>query len=138
MPILKTDIREVNSEEAAAESAKMTLNGVGINKQVQILSEMFTFNFTRSQVLRLQKRDVYVSVIEEFKKNVVKKAVSDLHTGVSELIPDVIATLKQHLSERNLQAVPMAVKIIGGEAQIEEKQQQAQNITVVLPGSKIE
>lgn len=134
MPVLYTSVKDVPMEQVAARAAVLEMSGVGQNKQVQILSEEFQFNFTRTQIERLRAKDTYLSVVEEYKKNVVKRAVSDLKSGVSGLVPKIIKALEVALDEGNLQAVMPALKVLGIENQ--EPTQQAQNLTVVLPGSR--
>lgn len=134
--VLKTDIREVPLEQVAAKLAVLEMQGVGENKQVTVLTEEFEYPFTRTQLNRLRIKDTYLNVIEDYKKNVVKKAVSDLKGGVSSLVPKIIKALEVALDEGNLQAVMPALKILGVESQ--EPTQQAQNLTVVLPGRQQE
>lgn len=132
-PLIKTDIREIPMEEVAAKAATLAMAGVGINKAVEMLSTEFSFQFTRTQIDRLKKKDTYMRVVKEYKDNIVKSAVAELREGVALLIPKVISALTVALEEGNITAVPHVLKVLGVGG--EEPVQQAQNIQVILPGS---
>lgn len=134
MPIVKTDLKEVPMEEVAAKAAQLSISSVGINKQVQLLSEEFGFNFSRRQIERLRTKDVYQRVVKEYTDNVVKAAVSELKREASNLVPLVTEALKKALETGNINAVPHTLKILG----IDEKDagdSKSQSLTVVLPGA---
>lgn len=135
MPILKTDIREVPQEEVAAKLAILRMTGVGINKCVQLLSEEFCYNFTRTQLKRLEHKDVYVRTVKEYKDNVVKRAIADLKEGTARLVPKIITAIEKSLAKGSTAAIPPALKILGIEG-TEPENKQAQAITVIMPGSK--
>lgn len=138
-PILKTSLIEVDQESAAARMAVLELQGVGIQKQVQLLSEEFNFNFTRRQLqTQLSKKESYAKTKEEYTKSVVKAAVADLKRDVSRLVPKIIQALEKALGDGDIKAIPPALKILGIDIQEAVDNKQAQNITVVLPGKRDE
>ncbi len=68
-------------------------------------------------------------------KELSEKALNEAKTKIKEqtavLVPEIIATLRSHLKERNLQALPHALKILGiGD---EEGNKQATSISVIMP-----
>lgn len=136
MPILKTSILEVPQDEVAARLAVLQVTGVGTNKCVQLLSEEFNFNFTRTQLKRLELRDTFVRTIEEYKKNIVKKAVSDLKEQASRLIPKIVSSIENGLDNNHYQVIPHALKILGVENVEPDNNKQAQVLQVVLPGHR--
>lgn len=131
--IIKTSILEVPSEEAAARLAVLQLQGVGINKIVQLMTEEFGYQFTRAQLKRYEHKEVYVRTVKEYKDNLVKKAVVELKAGTSKLVPKIIEAIEKALDNGNINAITHALKILGVET-IEPENKQAQSITVVLPG----
>lgn len=133
MPLIKTDIREVPMEEVAAKAATLAMAGVGINKAVELLSTEFEFQFTRTQVDRLKKKDVYMRIVKEYQDNIVKNAKIELQHWASSNISLLTSALTTALKEGNITAVPHMLKILGVGG--EEPVQQAQNIQVILPGS---
>lgn len=133
MPIIKTDIRELPIEDITAKFATMTMAGVGINKAVELLSKEYEYQFTRTQIERLRKKDVYIRIVKEYEDSLVKNAVIDLRKGTALIVPKILSALTLALEEGNIQAVPHALKILGVGG--EEPVQQAQNIQVILPGS---
>lgn len=134
MGYVETDIRKVPLDEVAAKFATLTMSGVGINKSVQLLSEEFQYNFTRTQVARLEKKDVYIRVVKEYYDSIVKKAVMDLKRGTSNLVPKIISAIEKALDEGNIGAITHALKILGIEQPEAEGAKQAQTIQVIMPG----
>lgn len=135
MGYVTQDLREINLDAVAAKAAVLTISGVGIHKQVQLLSEEFGYQFTRTQIKRLEVKDTYIKTLEESKKNIIKKAVAELRQGVSGLVPKIIKAIEVALDEGNIAAITPALKVLGIE-NLEPDQKQSQNITVVLPGQK--
>lgn len=133
MPIIKTDIKELPLADITAKFATMTMAGVGINKAVELLSKEYEYQFTRTQIERLRKKDVYIRIVKEYEDNLVENAKIDLRKGTALIVPKILSALTLALEEGNIQAVPHALKILGVGG--EEPVQQAQNIQVILPGS---
>jgi len=129
------DIRDLPMDEVATRAAQLDIYNVGINKQVEILSEEFKYKFTRTQVERLKYKEVYARVKEEYTKTIVKQAVSQLKEGTGKLIPKVLKALEDALDKGNISAVTPTLKILGVET-AEPETKQAQQLTVVLPGRR--
>lgn len=134
MPILNTLLSQIDTELVAAKAAQLQVLGVGANKQVQVLSEQFGYQFTRSQVKRLELKDTYQRVLKEHTESVIKQAVIELKKGTSLLVPKIIEALNKALSDGDIRAILPALKILGIENAVDDTKQ-SQTITVVLPGS---
>lgn len=139
MPILKSSISEVDQDSASARMAVLECQGVGIQKQVQLLSEEFNFNFTRRQLeTQLRKKDAYARTKTEYVNSVVKAAVADLKSGTSRLVPKIISALEKALDNGDLKAVLPSLKILGIDTQEPTDNKQAQSIQIIMPGKRIE
>ena len=123
-------------DKIAAKMAELTISGVGINKQVQLLNEEFDVELNSRRITKYRKREIYQRIMNEYTEGLVKNAIAELKRETSQLIPLVIGAIKKALEEGNLQAVPHALRILGvGE---ESKEAPSQSLTVVLPGMKQE
>src|SRR5574343_108341 len=75
---------------------------------------------------------------QEYVKSLGEKALTEAKAKIREqtamLVPDIVNTLRAHLKDKNLNALPHALKILGFND--EEKQAQATNIQVIMPGSE--
>ena len=132
-----TNIRDVETDKAAARLAILQKLGVGENRIVDTLSEEFNYKFTRAQVKKLEYKDTYLRTIEEYQKKVIKRAVAQLKEMTSSLVPKIVKAIEDALEKGNVNAITPALKILGIES-AEPEQKQAQNITVVLPGKSKE
>lgn len=117
----------------AAKMAELQLAGVGINKQVQLINQEFGTSINNRTITRYRKREVYTRILDEYTNNIVKNAVSNLKREVSDLIPLVTSALRKALEDGNINAIPHVLKVIGIDSEV--KEQQAQQLTVVLPGA---
>ena len=82
-----------------------------------------------SKIINSEACQAYIKTLGE-------KALTEAKVKIKEqtamLVPDIINTLRAHLKDKNLNALPHALKILGFND--EEKQQQATNIQVIMPG----
>jgi hypothetical protein len=72
-------------------------------------------------------RTISDGAVKDFKSTLVRE--------VAKLVPLMVDTLRQHLEEKNLNAIPHALKIMGFD---KEEVEQHSNITVILPGQGAE
>lgn len=127
-------MKPLTPDEVAAKSAELTINQIGLVKQIQLINEEFGMEITRRQLERYRKREVYQRVVRDYTETLIKSSVSELRRGMSNLVPKIIAAIEKALDEGNIQAIPHALKILGVENV--EPVQQAQSLTVVMPGAK--
>lgn len=131
---IKYDIKDVDTEKAAARLAQLHVEQVGRDKCIQILDEEFGYRFTRAQLDRLTKKEIYNNVKDEFYKSIQKQAVAKLKEGTSSLVPKILKALEEAIEKGNIQAIAQGLKILGIE-NAEPETKQAQQLTVVLPGA---
>lgn len=128
------EVEKLKRERMAAKSAELTIAGVGLKKQHEMLAQEFDLTLSRRQVERLRQHAMYKRVLTEYTEGLVKSAIAELKLGVSKLIPKVLTAIENALEADNMQAVPHALKILG--VTEEEPQKQAQAIQVIMPGAK--
>lgn len=122
------DYYDVETKEALAkEFAILKLGGMSVNG----IAKKLNMSFAKA---KLFNESVEVSYfVKQIGNDAVKDFKSKLMQEVSKLVPLMIDTLKVHLEDHNLNAIPHALKIMGFD---KEEIEQAQQITVVLPGEK--
>jgi hypothetical protein len=127
----------VISEEAkglvAEASAKLTLSGVGINQQVKDLSAEFGIPLTRTKLTELKKHSKYAETLME----AAEAGKLQLKAGATGLVPDLLACLGSALKAGDtlgIRAAAIAASILTDKTAPDE-QKQAQQLTVILPGT---
>lgn len=75
---------------------------------------------------------------QEYIKTLGEKALTDAKAKIKEqtamLVPEIVETLRAHLKDRNLNALPHALKILGFND--EEKNTGSTSIQVIMPTSQ--
>jgi hypothetical protein len=133
--IIPVDTRTLPHDLIAASYARMKMNGVGLQKATDMLSDEFGYVLKRTYVERLETRNTFIEICETFRKNVVKKAVADLKNDVSKFAPKIAKVIENALDEGDLKAITPALKILGIDVQEPETKQNT-SITVLLPGAQ--
>lgn len=120
------DLYDLETKEAIAkEYAILKIGGMsiaGISKKLN-LSRKKAELFWDSIEVQYYIKQIGNDAVKDFKLQLMKE--------VSKLVPLMIDTIKQHLEDKNLNAIPHALKIMGFD---KEEVEQSQSITVVLPG----
>lgn len=120
----------------APKIAEMQLLGMPITWQISAIKDQLNITITRRQYNRLLKSDTYKEVMATATDQIKRNAVADLVRRTSDLVPLIDSALRKALEDGQVQAIPHALKILGIDKH-DDTPQQAQQLTVVLPGGEI-
>lgn len=70
----------------------------------------------------------------ELSEHAVSTAKNSIKSEVSKMVKGIVATLQHHLDNKNLNAIPHALKILGFSE--EEKTEKSQNLTIIMPSAE--
>lgn len=136
-----TDYDRVKREEMAEKAAQYTIQGIGINKQVDLMAKEYDLLFTRTNLLTLRKHPRYQEVILADKQarldlvaNAIEMGKLEIQHGTANMVPDLIKAMHEQIKEGNVKAMALAFKALGMD--IVEEKKQDQSLTIVIPGIK--
>lgn len=136
-----TDYDKAKREEMAEKAAQYTIQGIGINKQVDLIAKEYDLLFTRTNLLTLRRHPRYQEVILADKQarldlvnNAIEMGKLELKNGIVNMIPDLIKAMHDQVNEGNVKAMALAFKGMGMD--IVEQTKQDQSLTIVIPGMK--
>lgn len=136
-----TDYDRVKRDEMAEKAAQYTIQGIGINKQVDLIAKEYDLLFTRTNLLTLRKHPRYQEVILADKQarldlvnNAIEMGKLELKNGIVNMVPDLIKGMHEQINEGNVKAMALAFKGLGMD--LVEGAKQDQNLTIVIPGIK--
>lgn len=89
-------------------------------------------NVDARRVKRIQEKPECKEAIKEITNSAITNAKNVVKSEVSKMVPALLETLKKHLEEHNLNAVPHALKILG--ITEDEKGPASTKIQVIIPG----
>ncbi len=121
-------------DKLAMRIAELTLSGMGIHKQAELLSTETESKVTHNMITRYKQRAAYKNYMVDAIEQIKKQSISDLVHRVSKLVPMIESTIVTNLENGNINAVPHALRILGLGEETKSTQQQA--LTVVMPGAK--
>ncbi len=133
--VIITDTRNLPHDLIAASYARLKMNGVGLVNATTQLSDEFGYVLKRTYVERLETRSTFIEVCEQFRKNVVKKAVAELKEDVARFSHKIAKLIELKIEEGDLKALTPALKILGIDTQ-EPEQKATQPVNVYLPGAR--
>lgn len=117
--------KEVVEEAQYKIVATMSIAGLSPHAIAQELK------MTRYMVKKIRASEEFKTYLEELKDKAVTEAVSTWKVALSQATPEVIQLFKDLVAAKNPRALDVYLKTIGIEK--EQVQQQASNITVMLP-----
>jgi hypothetical protein len=127
---------EIDGGVLVAKIAQLAAQGTGIHKIAEIIETESGQKISWRQVKKIISSDRCKDLMQELTDSTMAVAKTQLRSETARMVGKIIRTIEYHLDEKNLNAVPHALKIIGIEQ--EEGSKGQQNITVVLPGSPTE
>lgn len=136
-----TDYDRAKREEMAEKAAQYTIQGIGLNKQVDLIAKEYELLFTRTNLLTLRKHPRYQEVILADKQarldlvnNAIEMGKLELKNGIVNMVPDLIKGMHDQINEGNVKAMALAFKGLGMD--LVEEVKQDQSLTIVIPGMK--
>lgn len=123
---------ELDKKELIAESAALLdLRGIGINAQVEQLSQEYDLTLTRTKLINLKRHPRYQEVKKKAIEAEFDAGTLSLKKMAVDLLPEVYKCLKEKLKDGDTRAAALVVNFFM-DKEIEDGPKQAQAINITL------
>ncbi len=117
----------------AIKSAELSLSGVGVQKQAEVISKELNLPLNYKHIERYRTRDAFKNFMLEATEDIRKTAKAEFIRRASNMVELAGDVIMNNLKDNNLNAVTHVMKLVGfGE---EEKATGSQSLTVIMPGA---
>jgi hypothetical protein len=119
---------ELTEEMLQKQIAASLASGVALSA----IAKELGINYNKAK--RISNSEMVKRTMLEIAEEAVGVAKHQIKANTAHLVEGIMDTIKHHLNNKNLNAVPIALKILGFEEK--EQKDQPSQFTIVLPGAE--